>query len=84
MTISKTCVIILNMERLVAISKAAQALGVSEITLRRWDEEGRLVAIKTKGGHRRYDLSKIKPEAVHRFDFADNRKTIAYARVWQH
>jgi predicted site-specific integrase-resolvase len=54
------------------------------ITLRRWDEEGRLVAMKTEGGHRRYDLSKIKPETVHRFDFTDNRKTIAYARVSSH
>lgn len=72
------------MERLVSISRAAKILGVSVITLRRWDEEGRLVAMKTEGGHRRYDLSKIKPETVHRFDFTDNRKTIAYARVSSH
>jgi putative resolvase len=72
------------MEKLVSISKAAKILGVSEITLRRWDKEGRLVSIKTEGGHRRYDLSKIRPETVHKFDFADNRKTIAYARVSSH
>lgn len=72
------------MEKLVSISKAAKILGVSKITLRRWDEDGRLVAIKTEGGHRRYDISKIKPETMHRFDFADNRKTIAYARVSSH
>jgi excisionase family DNA binding protein len=72
------------MSNLVSISKAAKILGVSEITLRRWDETGRLVAIKTEGGHRRYDMSKIRPETVHRFDFADNRKTIAYARVASH
>ena len=72
------------MDRLVSISKAAKILGVSEITLRRWDEEGKLVASKTEGGHRRYDLSKIRPETVHRFNFADNRKTIAYARVSSH
>ena len=69
---------------LVSIGKAAKILGVSEVTLRRWDEEGRLVPIKTNGGHRRYDLSKLRPETVHRFDFADNRKTIAYARVSSH
>jgi len=72
------------MEKLVPIGKAAKILGVSEITLRRWDEEGRLVAIKTEGGHRRYDISKIKPETVRKYDFADNRKTIAYARVSSH
>jgi len=72
------------MDRLVSISKAAKILGVSEITLRRWDEEGKLVASKTEGGHRRYDLSKIRPETVHRFNFTDNRNTIAYARVSSH
>jgi len=72
------------MSNLIPISKAAKILGVSEITLRRWDEDGRLVAIKTEGGHRRYDLTKIKPETVHRFDFTDKRKTVAYARVSSH
>ena len=72
------------MEKLVSISKAAKILGVSEITLRRWDEEGRLVAHKTEGGHRRYDITKIRPESIHKYDFADNRKTIAYARVSSH
>lgn len=72
------------MENLVSISKAAKILGVSEITLRRWDEEGKLIAIKTEGGHRRYDISKLKPETVRKYDFADNRKTIAYARVSSH
>ena len=70
-----------SMSRLVSIGKAAQILGVSISTLRRLDEEGRLVSIKTEGGHRRYDLSKVSPESVHRFNFADKRKTIAYARV---
>ena len=69
------------MERLVTIGKAAKILGVSVMTLRRWDESGRLVSIRTEGGHRRYDISKIKPETVRRFEFSDSRKTIAYARV---
>ena len=72
------------MEKYVSISKAAKILGVSIVTLRRWDEEGRLVPIKTEGGHRRYDISKIRPETVHSFDFTENRKTLAYARVSSH
>ena len=72
------------MQNLVSISKAAKLLGVSEITLRRWDNEGRLPSIRTEGGHRRYDISKLKPESVHKFSFADNKKTIAYARVSDH
>ena len=69
------------MDKLVSIGKAAKILGVSEVTLRRWDEDGKLVSIKTEGGHRRYDISKIRPELVHKFDFRDARKTVAYARV---
>ena len=72
------------MEKLVSIGKAAKILGVSIVTLRRWDEDGRLVSIKTEGGHRRYDISKINPEMVHRYDFQESRKTIAYARVSSH
>jgi predicted site-specific integrase-resolvase len=71
-------------KRLVSIEKKKKMLGVSVVTLRRWDEEGRLVATKTEGNHRRYDMLKIKPETVHGFDFSDNRKTIAYARVSSH
>lgn len=72
------------MKNLVDIGEAAKILGVSKSTLRRWDRDGRIVPIKTEGGHRRYDISKIKPESVHKFDFADTRKTIAYARVSSH
>ena len=73
-----------SMDKLVSIGKAAKILGVSEMTLRRWDEEGRLVSIRTEGGHRRYDISKIKPESVHRHSFYEDRTTIAYARVSSH
>jgi hypothetical protein len=66
------------MEKLVSIGKAAKILGVSEITLRRWDEAGRLVAIKTEEGHRRYDVSKIEPETGHRRGFQVTTKS----KIW--
>jgi excisionase family DNA binding protein len=73
------------MENMVSISAAAKILGVSVVTLRRWDSEGRLPSIKTEGGHRRYDISKIRPEMVHRHSSVEgNRRTIAYARVSSH
>ena len=56
------------------------ALGVSISTLRRWEASGKLAAEHTAGGHRRYDLSKLKPELFYAED-ADTRRTIAYARV---
>ena len=67
-----------------SIGRAARILGVSKITLRRWDCEGKFPSIKTEGGHRRYDLSKLKPETKYSYSSSDNRKTIAYARVSSH
>lgn len=71
------------MVRLVSISEAAEALGVSITTLRRWEHDGKLVAEHTVGGRRRYDLNKLYSG---RLSIAkeDSRKTIAYARVSSH
>ncbi len=41
-------------EKLLKISEAAEILGVSTDTLRRWDESGKLTAIRKEGGTHRY------------------------------
>jgi len=71
------------MERLVSIGEAASLLGVSITTLRRWEASGRLAAEHTTGGHRRYDLAKLKPE-LFRAEADAQRRTVAYARVYSH
>jgi predicted site-specific integrase-resolvase len=71
------------MERLVSIGEAAAALGASITTLRRWEAAGKLVTEHTAGGHRRYDLAKLRPE-LFRVQESANRKTVAYARVSSH
>lgn len=72
------------MRKLVSISTAAKALGVTPLTLRRWDETGKLKPdAVTEGGRRRYDLSRLRPELYHNPDPAE-RKTVAYARVSSH
>lgn len=70
------------MSKLVSISTAAQALGVSTSTLRRWEAGGRLIPVRTEGGQRRYDLSTLQPQVQR--DAKAFRKTIAYARVSSH
>jgi len=45
-------------EELLTIGQAAEYLGVSLNTLRRWDESGKLIAIKKGGGTHRYYLEK--------------------------
>ena len=71
------------MSKLLSTKQAANQLGVSVSTLRRWDETGVLVAQRTPKGHRRYDLSKINPNLT-RNKVEQQRKTIAYACVSSH
>ncbi len=63
------------MKSLLTIKEAAQFLGVSSKTLRRWENAGRIKSLRTKGGHRRFyreDLLKYK-----RIELL----TIGYARI---
>ena len=69
--------------KLVGIREAAECLGVTPSTLRRWEHEGTWVTDeRTPGGSRRYDLARIRPEQFQRP--ATLRKTIADARVSSH
>lgn len=56
-------------DKLLKIREAADLLGVNPETLRRWDNEGKLVAVKvSKRGDRRY-----KPEDLKRFIEANKK-----------
>jgi excisionase family DNA binding protein len=44
-------------------AKAAARLGVSTKTLERWLAKGKIQAIYTVGGHKRYDLDSFVPPA---------------------
>lgn len=71
------------MGRYVGIGEAAKVLGVSIPTLRRWEATGKIAAEHTTGGHRRYDLTKLRPE-LFRAAEKEARRTVAYARVSSH
>jgi diguanylate cyclase (GGDEF)-like protein/PAS domain S-box-containing protein/excisionase family DNA binding protein len=43
-----------------AIGEAAQALGVSVSTLRRWADSGQVATVRTAGGHRRFPTQEIR------------------------
>ena len=45
---------------LIDISEAAQRLGVTMVTLRRWDTLGKLKSVRTFGNHRRYRIDEIE------------------------
>ncbi len=46
-------------KELLNIRETAEMLGISTDTLRNWDNEGKLIAIRTAGNHRRYRLEDI-------------------------
>lgn len=48
------------MDKLLTLKETEELLNVSKSTLQRWDNSGKLVALRTEGGHRRYKLSDIE------------------------
>ncbi|WP_430626385.1 IS607 family transposase [Sulfobacillus thermotolerans] len=65
------------------IREAAEFLGVTPSTLRRWEHEGKLIPDeRTAGGYRRYDLARLRPDQFHHH--GTPRQTVAYARVSRH
>lgn len=70
------------MNKFITIGQAANLLGVSSQTLRRWEKRGKgLPCQRTKGKQRRYDISQFQKQGS-----MQNQKelTLAYARVSSH
>lgn len=64
----------------ISIGKAAEVLGVSHATLRRWENAGKIMCERTTAGHRRYDVSGLLHQKRTPTPLS-LKKTIAYARV---
>lgn len=70
------------MIKLLPISEAANYLGVSPATLRRWERSGKIKpAERTVGEQRRYDIADLKPHLFRDPKAKKERITYAYARV---
>ena len=66
------------MAKYVKPNEAANTLGVCLRTLRRWEQEGKIKAVRTPSGQRRYDIETfIKKES----EPNTGRATVIYARV---
>ncbi len=68
------------MDELIDITKASKLFGVSTKTLRRWDNEGKLKAYRTMGGHRRYKLVDIE-NLLGEINQNTQRNVFIYCRV---
>lgn len=65
-----------RLEDSIQIGEAAKLRGVSIDTLRRWEKSGKIQAIRTEGGHRRYRVAELL-----KVDNPHFRYTVIYARV---
>ena len=64
----------------VSIGKASSLLGISVVTLRRWNKLGKLNSFRTFGNHRRFNLNDI----LDIVNPSKNKLHVAYARVSSH
>ncbi len=71
---------LLKMSKLYSISQAAEELGVTTSTLRRWEYEGKLIPQRTQGNQRRYSAEQIMGVS-RKVSTTSQRITLAYARV---
>jgi excisionase family DNA binding protein len=65
----------------ISIGEAAQRLGVSVKTVRRWSDSGKINCHKSPSGHRRYHLSDINRLLQGEKPYSTQKTTINYARV---
>ena len=65
------------MDKLYNISKTAEILDVTPKTLRIWDNSGKLKAIRTEGGHRRYKQTDID-------EILKTKDGITYRNLYEH
>lgn len=71
------------MDKLLTIDETKKILNVSKSTLQRWDSEGKFIAQRTKGGHRRYkfsDVQKLLGESQQNEIVKSNIVVATYAR----
>lgn len=68
-------------EKLITVTKAADQLGVTKKTLQDWDKSGKLSALRTVGGHRRYRQSDIEKLQGIEQKILNRNQVAAYCRV---
>ena len=65
------------MDKLLSLKETEKLLNVSKSTLQRWDNSGKLKAIRTEGGHRRYRQSDID-------EILKTKDGITYGNLYEH
>jgi molybdopterin-binding protein len=66
-----------NRNTFIRVGQAAEMLGVSVETLRRWEADGRLVATRSEGGQRLVDLAVVRQLLAQRRQATSARPIVA-------
>ena len=73
------------MDKFICIKEAAELIGVTTTTLRRWEECGKFTPNhRTLGNHRRYELKSVLSLIHPTVNNIETKKTICYSRVSTH
>jgi len=67
-----------------SIGQAAEILGVSVKTVRRWSDSGKLKSTRSPSGHRRFEHTDLQQIKQGNITEKDERITVSYARVSSH
>lgn len=62
-------------------NKASEIIGVSQVTLRKWDSEGKIATIRTPGGKRLYAVDTIINDCDRNATSFNKQEKICYCRV---
>lgn len=49
----------MSFTRWLTVEDAAERLGVSKASIRRWAKEGKIASVQTPGGHRRFTVEAV-------------------------
>jgi len=73
------------MDKYISIKEAAELIGVTTTTLRRWEDSGKFTPNhRTFGNHRRYELKSVLLLIQPKVNNTETKKTICYSRVSTH
>jgi predicted site-specific integrase-resolvase len=64
-------------DRLIKPKDLSKLFGVTTQTLTQWEADGKLQAVRTDGGHRRY----VYPQTLYQQQSSGEKKKYIYARV---
>ncbi|EGR2227611.1 MerR family DNA-binding transcriptional regulator [Vibrio parahaemolyticus] len=76
--------IVISIDSKISVGRAAEKLGVSVPTIRRWEKTGKLPqSERTSGNHRRFDMTELRVFLRAKFELVDELPTFDGLRIYK-